>query len=200
MVQTRTEGARGCGWRTAGGLYLVAPGGGTPCGLMPIPLDRCPTCDAGIKISRGWTWVDPEPLLAQRISEGGPCPLNTDTTCAECSVEMFSRGYVGKVGLLWVGEKFYDTPGKFLEEADRMGICRRIKSVPHDFVLGETWIWLAHRCCIPTEDEWQAGVFRIFKPEAIEYIVTGKETEEELERMVERGITPVKIEREESDE
>lgn len=34
------EARRGCGYRKAGGLYLVASGMGSPCHRLPIPLIR----------------------------------------------------------------------------------------------------------------------------------------------------------------
>ena len=37
------------------------------------------------------------------------------------------------------------------------------------------------------------GVFSAFKPTAVEYVVRGDETKEELETKVKRGITPVKV-------
>lgn len=37
------------------------------------------------------------------------------------------------------------------------------------------------------------AIFHMFKPEAIEYVVKGDETEEDLERLVKRGLTPVKV-------
>jgi hypothetical protein len=42
---------------------------------------------------------------------------------------------------------------------------------------------------------YQAGIFQAFKPTAIEYVVKGDESEEELARKVKRGITLVRIER-----
>ena len=64
---------------------------------------------------------------------------------------------MGRVGLIWVGEKFYPTPQDFCAEAEKMGISRRIPAVPNDFVLGETWVWLAHRKAIEAID---AGRFK----------------------------------------
>jgi hypothetical protein len=69
MVKLSHEKPRGCGRRKPGGLYLVAPGDGAPCCKLPIKLDVCPTCHAGIKPARGWTWVDGDALLAT----AGPC-------------------------------------------------------------------------------------------------------------------------------
>lgn len=43
-VRTSVEGARGCGYRKAGGIYLVSGGIPRPCGKLPIPLTTCPTC------------------------------------------------------------------------------------------------------------------------------------------------------------
>ncbi len=58
------EAARGCGYRKAGGKYLVSGGEMLPCGRLPLELTVCPCCSQGIKQSRGWTWIDPEKLLA----------------------------------------------------------------------------------------------------------------------------------------
>lgn len=189
---TLREGKRGCGYRKAGGLYLCSPGYGRPCGLLPIPLVSCPTCGHGIKFCRGWTWVNVATLAAMnpngcRMSEGcGDCPL------ADAAIQ--------QAGLLWVGEKFYKTPDAWQQEAAEMGISRRIKGVPRNFKLGETWVALAHIKAIPApimEQDAKAtpGIFRLFKPTAIQYVVKGDETEEELADMEKRGITPVKVER-----
>jgi hypothetical protein len=107
---------------------------------------------------------------------------------------------MGQVGLLWVGEKFYPTPYDFSQEAGVMGISRRIPALPKDFKLGETWVFLAHqKACWESRPEtpWvrdpRPGIFRIFKPIAVEYVTRGDETPEELEKLRERGITPVKV-------
>jgi hypothetical protein len=116
---------------------------------------------------------------------------------------------VGHAGLLWVGEQFYGTPEDFQEEAGRMGISRRITVVPRDFVLGETWVLLAHRkgsSHIEERVQFQDGfriessvavyvpaIFSVFKPIAVEYVVKGDETQEQLVRLEQRGITPVKV-------
>jgi len=106
-------------------------------------------------------------------------------------------------GLLWVGEKFYSTPDDFSKEATHMGISRRISMIPKGFKLGETWIALAHRRAIPTipleKNEtpgWKPGIFHIFKPSRIEYVVKDGDDEEKLEKLEKRGFTLVKVERE----
>lgn len=188
-IPTLREGKRGCGFRKPGGLYLRSEGRGRPCGLIPIPLESCPCCGAGIKFSRGWTWVDIGRLVAIN-----PDPCKNENGCGDCPL---ADAKIGKAGLIWIGEKFYPTPESFLLEADAMGISRRIHSVPRNFILGETWIALAHIRAIPapilTEEKPKRGIFRLFRPTAIEYVVTGKESEEELESLVKRGIKPVKV-------
>lgn len=43
--------------------------------------------------------------------------------------------------------------------------------------------------------EMRPGILHAFKPTAVEYVVTGRETDADLERLERRGITPVRIER-----
>lgn len=99
-----------------------------------------------------------------------------------------------------------------------MGISRRIKSVPHGFEIGKTWVAVAHRKAIgpvvcdscsglklaaESDEECEeckgegvvhkSAIFHLFRPEAIEYVTKGTESEEELDKLVERGITPVRV-------
>jgi hypothetical protein len=105
---------------------------------------------------------------------------------------------MGKVGLLWVGEKFYATPADFVAEANRMGVSRRIPAVPKGFKVGETFVWLAHRGAVPAVDldgKWEPtpGVFQVFRPIRVEVVVTGDEPDEEIEGLLKRGLSPVKV-------
>jgi len=180
-ISVRYESKRGCGYRKEGGLYLVAGGLTDSCQKLPIPLGVCPCCHAGIKPSRGWTWV------SKRLIEDAPCRKEGCTGCHPFD------GSVDKFGLLWVGEKFYGSPYDFNKEALRMGISRRIAAVPKDFVVGETWVLLAHRKCILKDEEYTPGIFCVFKPSTIEYIVKDDDTEEKLQSMEKRGITLVHV-------
>jgi hypothetical protein len=205
-IEVRVDSKRGCGWRKPGGLYLVGDGPAFPCGRLPIPLNTCPTCGHGFKPSRGWTWVD-----APAICAAVPCKA------AECSVHCPLGRPFGRVGLLWVGEVYYKSPADFAGEADRLGISRRIATVPKAFLVGRTWIWLAHRGAIRQPCPWcpapgrldccscygegtvkTPGVFRAFKPERIEYVVIGSETDAEIDDLISRGITPVRVVRDEA--
>lgn len=206
-IELRNDRKRGCGYRKPGGLYFVSNSPGIPCGRLPVALDRCPTCDAGIKPSRSATWVDAGELLTKR---GCKAPA---TQCAGCPT------ITGRHLLIWIGEQFYPTPDAWMKESSSQGVSRRIGAVPRDFVLGETWVLVAHRRAMPvvpcgepfdlvgtscaraqghpgahhSDREYHAGIFHAFRPQAIEYVVKGTETEEELAALRERGITPVKV-------
>jgi hypothetical protein len=132
------EAKRGCGYRKQGGLYLMAGAASAPCGKLPHELEKCPCCGSGFKPARGWTWIDPRPLFAKK-----PCekePLGGGGLCILDDVSLPER-----MGLLWVGEKFYATPADFLKEGAAQGLSRRINAIPHGFEIGKTFILFAHR-------------------------------------------------------
>ena len=55
---------------------------------------------------------------------------------------------------------------------------------------------VAHRKAIENPDgSFTAAIFRAFKPTRIEKVVTGDEPDEEIDKLIQRGITPVKVER-----
>lgn len=188
-ITTCYENKRGCGYRKPGGLYLMAGNLSDTCEKLPIKLDVCPCCHAGIKPSRSWTWV------TFQLIKDAPC---RKPKCKGCHP---FDGSIEKFGLLWIGEKFYSTPYAFNKEAITQGISRRIKAVPKDFVVGETWVLLAHRKCIldpvqkasDTEDNYIPGIFCVFKPDRIEYVVKADDDTEKLEAMEKRGITLVDV-------
>ncbi len=196
------EGRRGCGFRKGGGLYLRTDAAGQPCGKLPFDLNTCSCCGAGIKQTRGWTWVEPA-----RLFEGVKCAgmalspgsvLKLQDGCATfCPLSDARIAWMGRAGLLWIGTQFYPTPEDFLDEALHWGLSRRIKTIPHGFKLGETWVCCAHahhhRDLLT--GKWQAAIFRVFKPQRIEYVCKGDETEGQLQKLVERGISPVRVER-----
>lgn len=200
-IEVRHDKKRGCGYRKPGGLYLVGPPTGAPCGRLPLALETCPCCAVGIKPSRSWTWINPRlmfknspPCGYDRLNASG-LHLSIHSTCPANQANMPE-----KAGLLWVGGKFYDTPESFMYEAAAQGISRRIPALPKDFEPGKTWVFLAHRDCIKDgvdeegQPKFKRGVFSIFRPSAVEYVVKGDESDEKLERLVNRGITPVRVE------
>jgi hypothetical protein len=142
-IQVRIDRERGCGWRKPGGIYLISGGVGAPCGKLPLPLEKCPTCSHGIKFTRGFTWVDGDVLFREVACKSPDAPKN----CVTCpmNVPLFSSNpELGRCGLIWIGESFYKTPADWLKEARELGISRRIATVPNDFEVGKTWIFVAH--------------------------------------------------------
>lgn len=182
MITTKNEKARGCGYRKPGGFYMIGgKGNGFSCGLLPVSLHVCSYCGSGIKFSRGFTWIKPALLFDSKPVDAckGSCGMCPFITLAAA----------GRIGLMWVGEKFY-TPTKFIDEARDMGVSKRLAQIPKDFQPGVTWVALAHRKAV---DGKSPGIFYLFKPEGFEYVVKGDETPEELERIVKRGIKLVKV-------
>jgi hypothetical protein len=173
------EARRGCGYRKVNGLYLVSGGQGMPCCKLVIKLTICPTCGGGIKQTRGWTWIDPRPWLQSECT-GREKVLS----CPAADPSKLGK----RVGLLWVGHRFYPTADHFKHEAMTLGISRRIAAVPRGFEIGN-WIFLAH----PKAIENGPGIFYLFRPERIEKIVTESmaKDEEAMADLRKRGITPV---------
>lgn len=201
-VKTVHDHARGCGWRKPGGYYIRSSGESFDCGRLPIPFVTCPCCGFGIKPSRQPTWVDADQLL---MGLPGECKHKAEGRCGACPLGKIDEGGAdfGQALLIWIGESYYPTVDHFNREAGALGVSRRVQSVPHGFEIRKTWVLLAHPKGIlkPLEmgkpPEWEPAIFRIFKPDAIEYVVTGKESDEKLDRLIKRGITPVEVIREE---
>lgn len=175
---------RGCGHRKVGGLYMVGSGSGVSCCKLPIPLCTCPTCGGGIKQTRAFTWIDPRPWLT------GGC-MDPASLCPAAHPDLLGE----RCGLIWIGEKFYATPEAFNDEANSQGISRRIGAVPKGFEIGETWVLLAHPKAVYGEDGMTPGVFRIFRPQAIEKIVTKSQArdDEAMNALRKQGIRPVVV-------
>jgi hypothetical protein len=191
------EAKRGCGYRKPGGLYLVAGKLSAPCGKLPIPLHVCTTCGSGIKPQRAWQWIMPRLLFS-----GAECRYEVCPTCP-LGGAMPERG-----GLLWVGGAYYKAPEDFMREAMHQGISRRIPTVPKGFEPYKTMVYLAHReVVLPFRDgkhevastEPCPAVFSAFIPTAVEYVVKGDEGQEVLDRLEKRGLSLVKVERQQGE-
>jgi len=187
-----------------------------PCDRLPYPLDVCPVCGAGIKVSRGFTRINPLALFG--IHQ--PCE-DKWPGCFVCEPKDQPAFIMG------VGEKYYKTPGDFIAEGARLGISKRIPFIPKELELGKTIVYLAHpkACQVkhsvalqqamsvvnavenmgfpmtnpPLLDaekvEYKTGIFSAFIPHRVEKLIWGKDaTPEELKNLEKRGITPVIIE------
>ena len=206
-IRMSVEKARGCGYRAAGGKYLVAGAPSEACPKLPVELSTCPCCGAGIKPSRAWTWITPDPLL----DPGPHGSAEHDAVCPLGTAVDWSSGK--RAGLIWIGEKFYKTPAHFMAEAREMGVSRRVNGIPRGFKVGEDWIALGHPKAIAGECEhgapvdqpcancadgdsagkWLPGIITFYRPEAAEYIVKGDETEEQLDHLETLGYSLVRV-------
>lgn len=183
------EKKRGCGYRKVNGVYLVMDPGGFECDRIPLELSVCPCCGEGIKFSRGFTWIQPFKLFSG--DHPAPCKCNdhmacTAPRCPVCQPSFYfvsddASDYFKEAGLMWIGEKYYSTE-TFSQEANELGISKRIAAIPHGFKVGETWVFLAHKKAVKINDlfkgepaEPRPGIFMAFKPARIEKIVLQSE-------------------------
>lgn len=208
------EAKRGCGYRKAGGLYLVGGGLSAPCDRMPYPLERCRTCGGGIKFTRGPQWLQPDFFTVHHLEFGCTC----SSPCPVCNNTMDFGPHL----LLWIGRKHY-TPDAYLEEGRKLGVSRRLSALPKGLVLGQTWVLLAHLDAVPPKDpqrctacnmsdklhvpgapadvcsSFQApkptpGIFCAFIPRAVELILKQSDaTPERAEKEAKRGVTVVTV-------
>lgn len=190
-VEDRFEMERGCGWRKEQGLYLVSSGLAVPCEKLPIETGSCAACGFGIKPARSWRWINPAEALdlyLYQTERGTHCGADH---CDSCPL---GTHIVQRAGLLWVGEKHYPTTESFTREAAEQGVSRRIAAIPNGFEVGVTWVLFAHRK-VKIDDQHKPAIFHVFRPSAIEYVVSPKDSEEKLERLAKRGITLVRVHR-----
>lgn len=210
------EARRGCGYRKAGGLYLVTKEGiGEPCERLPIPLSECPCCRRPpVRLSRGVQRVGSQYVFGAAL----PCHKGDQAAkdaghhgrCILCN-----EGLLLSVGdprdqffLVTVGKQHYATPREWTAEANALGVSRRIAAIPKGLVLGKSWVLVAHpEACESRHIERHdgelgevevvkrvPGIFHAFRPQAIELVVTpSMEKEEWVERLQEKGVTLVRV-------
>jgi len=195
------EAIRGCGYRKVGGLYLCGEGHGMACDRLPYELEICPVCGAGVKFSRGFTWLNWREYAGTHVDCRESTPIVTSGTldlgnlCPVCYPDCYPYPY----GLLWVGESFY-TPEAFIQEAIQMGVSKRIAAIPKNLKLGETWVLFATiKACGEKRDEngkleGIPGVFYAFRPQRLELLIWKSEfTHEKAVELEKKHITPILI-------
>ena len=201
------EAIRGCGYRKVGGLYLCGAGPGMECDRLPYELKVCPVCGAGVKFSRGFTWLDWMAYAgyhSDHIHEGPKCTCALKTTYKELCPICNPGEHYQPSGLLWVGESFY-TPEAFIQEAIQMGVSRRIAAIPKNLKLGETWVLFACKEAVKKfgvyekdpelgTAEGAPGVFYAFRPQRLELLLWQSDfTHDKAVELEKRHITPILI-------
>ncbi len=204
-VTTVKEGKRGCGYRKPGGMYFRSNGVGSICCKLPFILEVCSCCGQGVKPARGYTWINSKIFATESCISSRTLPTSSEglkkasdeimKIASACPMNLPDT----RMGLIWIGGSHYPTYQKFMEESAKMGVSRRIAQIPRDFKMGETWIALAHREAIEDgldekgKKKFKPAIFSMFKPDRIEYVVKGTETEEELTKLEKRGLTLIKV-------
>jgi len=217
-IQIRKDYRRGCGFRKVGNYYLISGVISAQCGKLPIPLlGACPCCGRvyyDLKRSRAATWI-PEPwriwadmeCKPEPDAEFVPCDHPNETGGTRCALA--NGKDIGPAGLIWIGEKFYRTPEAWVAETRRtgpsgeaMGVSRAIP--PHfaeKMTLGQTWILVAHANVLLEEPEFGKpenrgpAIFQVFKPTAVEVVVTPETSDSYIDQLVKKGFTPIIVER-----
>jgi len=156
--------ARGCGYRKAGGVYLVCDGSGYGCDALPVEMVPCHCCEFEVGQARSM-----QPISAGYMAylmRGHKC---TEDPLFDCPACYFAKEYpklkaliaslpldsderkeleleIPKVFyIMFVSKEFY-TPESFMEEARLQGVSKRVapNSLPKGFVVGVDWVFLAH--------------------------------------------------------
>lgn len=191
-VIVQHENERGCGFRSTGandvGIYLVGDPIMVPCSRLPFPLTVCPCCGAGVKPSRGFTWINPSKLFLEQYTP--KCAENCQT--GSCHMNTHRE----RAGLMWIGSSYYPTPHHFINEARAMGISKKIGSVPNGFEFEHDIVYLAHRQAVanfdqpfPDDDEDQPytpGVIMAFMPHGIDLVIRENKIPEKALNIMER--------------
>lgn len=97
--------------------------------------------------------------------------------------------------LMWVGKVYYKTIASFVEEAEKMGVQKRIANIPRGLVLNSSRIFLAHPGTkIPPETGITGVVFGFFIVSGIRWFVREKQyARAMLNWALEHGVTEIAI-------
>lgn len=204
-VQISFEQERECGFREIGGVYLR---GARQLGMtdsnMPLPLA---SIMEGFQVPHSMGWerlVNPSRFWDHIVDPN-----------------FLLYGLKEDAILTWVGEQYYSPAESIAEaeelQADGLprGFSRRVnfKSLPEGVVPGKTWVLLAHIKGM-TFAHWKEraeqfgfdvskhevlfgangfvhAIFSAFILDRVEYILSGDETQEEVDAIVAKGFSPV---------
>jgi hypothetical protein len=195
------EQVRGCGWRKVGGAYLVGSGLSASCDALPLELVPCSLCEFEIPFSRGIQEIHIG-YLAGRM-KGHVCS-DKFLGCPLCYYAKEKK--ISKFYLMFVSSKYY-SPASFIKEAQRQGVSKRIapQSLPKDFKIGESWIFLAHNK-VPMKplepldiqkwkDNVKRAIFYAFKPSRIEIVLWKDADPRTIAEWKKKGFTPILIDK-----
>lgn len=141
-------------------------------------------------------------LLASRDTAQRFPALCPETYCPLCRPSE-------KAFIMWVGSEYTET--SFIQEAERLGVSKRIPAIPKELVIGRDWVYLAKQYMIPGTGQfwmpetpntnngharkgWGPGIFYAFRPQRIVRIITESQAAEGLvQQLQEQGIEAVVV-------
>lgn len=192
------EGARGCGYRQVGGLYLVGSRYWSTCDRLKLEIPVCNCCGETPRPNRGIQVINAFRMFSDHRDEQ---ECNDRRTCKVC-YPADNRHRSHKDYLIWVGREYY-TEGEFSAEAELQGISRRIPHIPYELKIGMSVIYLAMRGNINRGTGSSGdgsrmitanGIFMAFAPERLELLIWESEaTDIYIENLAERNITAIII-------
>lgn len=174
------ESKRGCGYRKVGGIYLCGTGISMICERLPLHIPVCPVCGETIRFLRSMRKINPKKLF-------GICQENH--TCHQYNCKICNPPE--KAWLMWVGREY--TPESFRDEAEKLGVSKRIPFIPSDLGMGD-WVWLAYNDIFKIDKKhYEAGIFYAFKVTKIEKIITTSQSKNKklMKNLEEKNIIPV---------
>lgn len=174
------ETKRGCGYRKIGGTYICGTGLSIICERLPLRIPVCPVCGETIRFLRSIRRINPKKLF-------GECQENHICHQYDCKIcDPPEKGWV-----MWVGREY--TPESFTQEAEEMGVSKRIPFIPEDLKIGD-WVYLAHNNVFKVDKKhYEAGIFYAFKVTKIEKIITTSQSKNKklMDSLKEKNIVPV---------
>lgn len=207
---------RGCGFRHRG-LYLMGGEILRACGKLPVRIGTCPCCGAGIRVTRSLAKIQTKALFGDKFCDSDGC--------SSCIINTTDWGYLIGVGERhyrtpheYLREVLEQGISKRIAQIPRdLEVGKSVIFLAHPKVFRD----IAPEPAVDVSPDYEGedhdtffnledahsettgklevrdfpGVFSAFIPTEIQYVTDGTETEEQLERLVKRGITPVRIER-----
>lgn len=172
---------RGCGTRQQGGFYMV---GEIPTETTTF-FPRSLRCECGIQFirpSRGAQHFYPGQVWKCLSGDEAQNPyihFPEDKKCWALTIDVSS----------------YPTPAHYIEEGLRMGISRRLNNgLPKGFKIGEDYAFIIHSKAMEMGGgKVEPGFIMCFKPTAVQYVVSGKESLTYLQSLADKGITLVNV-------
>ena len=169
---------RGCGTRQQEGYYMVGDFTPDAMSFFPRKLD----CSCGFRVVR-------PSRSTQGFWPGKFWPeLNTEPN------NLITIQKDQKCWAMTIDTRGYSTPKAYIDEAARLGISRRLNNgLPKGFEIGKDVVFIIHSKVYKYGDKYEPGFIGFFKPKEIQYVVSGRESEQKLRQIAAKKIVLVSV-------